>query len=327
MPNIMICGEILVEVMTVNTDQTFLQPGPLTGPYPSGAPAIFISQAALMGSKCGIISQVGDDDFGKLNLNRLENDGVDISYVQVSPEYTTGTAFVTYFQDGSRQFIYHFREAACGHIDLSQIDVMAFADCKYFHVMGCSLAASPAIRESVLYCLKLAKNQGAKITFDPNIRPELFDDLSIREAYELLLKESDVILTGKSEFEQLFPCGLGNERGHDTNNVVKQLLLEKQNRIVVIKDGAKGVHVYTDEDMFYVPSMSVEEVDPTGAGDCFDGAFVAGLEQGLSIRDAAKYANVAGALGVTAKGPMEGNSTRIEIEAELEKQPIEIMQI
>jgi sugar/nucleoside kinase (ribokinase family) len=323
----MICGEILVEVMTVNKDQTFLQPGPLIGPYPSGAPAIFISQAALMGSKCGIISQVGNDDFGKLNLKRLEKDGVDISYVQISPKYTTGTAFVTYFKDGSRQFIYHFSEAACGYIDSTQIDVMAFADCKYFHVMGCSLAASPAIRESVLYCLKLAKNQGAKITFDPNIRPELFEDMSIKEAYELLLKESDVILSGKSEFEQLFPRESIKMDDHNNNHVVKQLLSEKQNRIVVIKDGARGVNVYSDDDAFYLPSMAVEEVDPTGAGDCFDGAFVACLEQGLTLRDAAKYANVAGALGVTAKGPMEGNSTRMAIESELEKQTFEVIQI
>ena len=76
-------GEILVEIMADTPGHGFAEPMALTGPYPSGAPAIYISQVARMGVACGIISAVGADDFGRVNLNRLRADRVDVSAVAV----------------------------------------------------------------------------------------------------------------------------------------------------------------------------------------------------------------------------------------------------
>lgn len=114
MLDIITIGEILAEVLTEKVDQAFTSPGTLLGPFPSGAPAICIDQAARMGAKAAIIAKVGQDDFGKLNLTRLAGDGVDVSHVIQTPDNTTGTAFVTYFSDGERKFIFHFSHAACG---------------------------------------------------------------------------------------------------------------------------------------------------------------------------------------------------------------------
>ena len=103
MLDIITIGEILAEVLTEKVDQAFTSPGTLLGPFPSGAPAICIDQAARMGAKAAIIAKVGQDDFGKLNLTRLAGDGVDVSHVIQTPDNTTGTAFVTYFSDGERK--------------------------------------------------------------------------------------------------------------------------------------------------------------------------------------------------------------------------------
>ena len=95
-------GEILVEIMASSGGQSFPCPGTLVGPFPSGAPAIFIDQVARLGHPCGMIGCVGDDDFGLVNFERLRADGVDVSAISVHPDAPTGSAFVTYEESGDR---------------------------------------------------------------------------------------------------------------------------------------------------------------------------------------------------------------------------------
>jgi tagatose kinase len=76
---ILAIGEILVEIVALEKGDGFRAPMNLVGPFPSGAPAIFIDQAAKLGHPCALISTVGDDDFGRLNIDRLRADGVDVS--------------------------------------------------------------------------------------------------------------------------------------------------------------------------------------------------------------------------------------------------------
>jgi len=94
-------GEILVEIMATEIGDGFLEPIPLVGPFPSGAPAIFIDQVAKLGQPCGMIACVGADDFGRVNLDRLARDGVDISAIAVHPDLPTGSAFVRYRAGGA----------------------------------------------------------------------------------------------------------------------------------------------------------------------------------------------------------------------------------
>ena len=86
-------GEILVEIMATTVGSGFLEPQTLIGPFPSGAPAIFIDQVARCGGAAGIIAAVGDDDFGRLNVERLRGDGVDVSAIATIPDRPTGSAF------------------------------------------------------------------------------------------------------------------------------------------------------------------------------------------------------------------------------------------
>src|SRR4029453_4483665 len=77
-------GEILVEIVATTKGDGFREPQPLVGPFPSGAPAIFIDQIGRLGTPAAIISRVGDDDFGRLNMDRLIADGVDVSGIEVA---------------------------------------------------------------------------------------------------------------------------------------------------------------------------------------------------------------------------------------------------
>lgn len=305
MPDIITVGEILVEVMTKKVGQSFLAAGDLTGPFASGAPAICIDQAARMGASCGIISQVGDDDFGRLNVGRLKNDGVDVSQIKISQEHTTGTAFVTYFEDGSRQFIYHFKHSAAGYMSPEDVCTEYLAGCKYFHVMGCSVSATQSMREAVLLAARTAKKNGAKITFDPNLRPELLENEKVKIVFEEILGMTDILLSGRKELEALF--GLADV------DAALRALQEKGVSVIVLKDGARGAEVILGDKNIRIDAYPIEEVDPTGAGDCFDGAFLAYLAEGKCIIEAAGIASAAGALSVSKKGPMEGAHCREEV--------------
>ena len=112
--DILTIGEALVEVMRTDIDQPLDQPGPFSGPYPSGAPFIFAVQAARLGMKTGAIGSVGKDAFGDCLLNQLKVDGVVTDGVRQLPDQTTGIAFVSYQADGSRNFV--FSLGAGGHI-------------------------------------------------------------------------------------------------------------------------------------------------------------------------------------------------------------------
>ena len=107
MAEIITMGEIIVEIMRAKEDEPLYTAGTFKGPYPSGAPAIFIDTVARLGHSAKIIGGVGKDDFGKCLLDRLSGDGVDVSDVIENNRISTGCAFVTYFADGSRKFIFH----------------------------------------------------------------------------------------------------------------------------------------------------------------------------------------------------------------------------
>lgn len=305
MAKVITIGEILVEVMAKKEGQGFLRAGEFLGPYPSGAPAIFIDQVAKMGVSCGIIARVGEDDFGTLNIERLKADGADTSHIIKTPGYTTGTAFVTYFPDGGRQFIFHFAHSAAGVLGPEDIDENYIGNAEYMHIMGCSLTASESMRKAILKALDIAKRKGLKISFDPNIRPELLNVQSIRNVFDSIIESVDILLTGEEEALLISRT--------DTLEEAILVLRAKKIATIVVKRGSRGARVYSEDGFIDVPPFNVEEVDPTGAGDCFDGAFIASLAEGSFLDKAALTASAAGALAVTKKGPMEGTSTKDDV--------------
>ncbi len=305
MYDIITIGEILAEILAEKQNQDFSEVGgTLLGPFPSGAPAIMIDQAAKMGAKTTIISKVGKDAFGELNKVRLKNSGVDISNIIETEDNTTGNAFVTYFSDGSRKFVFHFSKAACGELSDEDIDENIIKNSKILHIMGCTVTGSPSLAKAILKGVKIAKENNVKISFDPNIRPELLKG-DLLDYFNEILDSCDYLLSGKSELINLFG---------DYEKNIKDLL-NKKDRVIVIKDGSKGTLVYTRNESFKVDTFKAVEVDPTGAGDSFDGTFLALVCEKSDLKLATKYGNAAGALAVSKRGPMEGNATRSEIES------------
>lgn len=308
MTKIATVGEILVEFVSHRPNCGLQQIGDYSGPYPSGAPAIFLDQAARMGATTEMIGGVGDDGFGRAVLQRLSEDGVGIRGVTTSSGLSTGVAFVSYYDDGSRDFIFHLTNTAADHFQLPK-NILDPAT-SYLHVSAASLG-NAAMREMIMSSVREIDAAGGKITCDPNARPELMRDAAVRDCLAEVMDCAFCLMPSTSDLEFLLP--------NLSEDAAIEHLLKAKAEVIVIKRGAGGATVVGNGERLDFPGHAVIEVDPTGAGDCFGGTFVSLLAQGASLRDAGVQANAAGAIAVTRRGPMEGNSGPAEIAAFLNR--------
>ncbi|QND54068.1 sugar kinase [Phyllobacterium sp. 628] len=298
-------GEILVEIMATTIGKGFLEAQPLIGPFPSGAPAIFIDQVAKLGAKAGIIASVGNDDFGQLNVERLRADGADVSAIAVSQEYPTGSAFVRYAADGSRDFVYNIARSAAGKIKLTEAAKALIGRAGHLHVMGSALSI-PAVWPIIEYALHTVKQRRGTVSLDPNMRKELAAGEETGRQFAALIAAADLLLPSGEELFVARPAASESE-------AVGKLLASGVAEIVV-KRGQHGSALYTKNGHIERPAFTVEEVDPTGAGDCFGATYLTCRRLGHSAEKALDYANAAGARNVTRLGPMEGTSTFEELD-------------
>ena len=309
-PEVVSMGNMLVEVMRTQRDVPLSRPGEFAGPYPSGDTCIYIDSLARLGRQGGFIGAVGDDDFGRCLLERFAADGVDFSCGRVLPGYTTGTAFIAYFGDGSRRFVFHWRHSAAGQLSPDFVRAEYFRDTRWLHLTGCNLAITPDSRDACLAAMH-AVDAEAIVSFDPNIRAELLsaDVEQIRELVRPVIERANLIFPSRGEAAML-TGEAGDEAGCRR--------WAAQGKTVVLKQGESGCRVFTAEGDFAVPGFPVQEVDPTGAGDTFCAAFTVALLDELErgrpdLVAAARFANAAGALAVTRLGPMEGAPTRAQV--------------
>lgn len=300
-------GEILVEIMATTVGEGFLRPQPLIGPFPSGAPAIFVDQVARMGGAAGIIAAVGADDFGRINIDRLAADGVDVSAILVHPGKATGSAFVRYRPDGARDFLYNIAHSAAAEIAMTRQAEALLARAGHVHVMG-SAFAIPVVGALTKRAVAAVKARGGSVSFDPNLRKELVQDAATRREVEEILSLADLVLPSGEELA--LATGIADEA-----EAVEALLAAGVAEVVLKRGAAGSSHFSRAFGRIDAAPLAVAEVDPTGAGDCFGAAYLTSRRLGLPPAEALAYGNAAGARNVTRQGPMEGAGTRAELDA------------
>lgn len=308
-------GELLVEFVCTEKDTGNSRAAAYVGPFASGAPGIFIDQAARVGARAIFCGAVGDDAFGRVVRERLEGAGVDGSLVRTVAGVPTGSAFVAYNGDGSREFVFNIAHSAAARLPGGSevVDALAAFDLAAFHISGSTLGDAKMAAAALDTCRAL-HGSGVAISFDPNVRKELLAEPSYLDTVRALLALSAFVLPSVEDAALLFP--------DEDFDAFSGRLLAQGARHVVLKRGEKGcVGAEKGGKSISLPAHPVEVVDPTGAGDCFCATFVARIVSGASCREALRYANAAGALAVGKLGPMEGNSSLAEIEAFLAGRP------
>ena len=303
-------GDLLVEFVCSSKNGRHRRAGVYTGPFPSGAAGIFIDQAARVGGACIFVGAVGDDAFGQVVLDRLVEDGVDPRLIKIVKSVPTGTAFVSYNDDGSRDFVYNIALSAAAEFDGGGETVAALAafDLDAMHVSGSALG-DERMGAKVLSVCKALHERGVKISFDPNVRKELVGNPVYFDAVREMMAISAIFLPSEDDAATLFP-------GEGMASFAPRLFASGVEH-VVLKKGEHGVEGMSRAgESVSLEAHEVDVLDPTGAGDCFCATFLTLILSGAySFREAIERANAAGALAVTKIGPMEGNSHLDTVEA------------
>ncbi len=311
MAEIWTMGEILVEVMRPKIDQNFYDPTEFLGPYPSGAPAIFIDTAARLGHPSGMISTAGPDDFGRCIIDRLRSHGVNCDLVQIDDELSTAVAFNTNFSDGGRQFIFHL-----GPVTKTKAPACIPEEApKFFHLMGTAVSYDDSFTKEILKTIDLFLAAGAKLSLDPNIRPEMLRSRAASSVLKPIIDNCSILFPGEEELQII-------AQEENLEKAVKKMFENEKLEILALKRGSRGCTVYSRNDSFDFGVYKIEPVDPTGAGDSFDAGFLCALLENRPLLECAQVASAAAALNTCAFGPMEGNISSETVREMMRTNPV-----
>lgn len=260
-------GELLIDFQSVgvaslkDTQQFVKKAG--------GAPANVCVQAVKLGQEAVYLTKVGNDAFGEFLVETLKNEGVDVTHITKSNEHDTSLAFVSFNEDGEREFSFFRRTAADLYFTEEDFKGVTFNSGDILEYGSVALKTAEA-RATHKYLIDKARSSGALVCFDPNLRFNLWDsEEELREVVKEFASYADVIKVGEDELE--FITGLTGKQAVDT-------LFTGNLKVMLLTNGGKGAKVYlADGGYTECAGYKVKTVDTTGAGDSFFGAFIAQL--------------------------------------------------
>ncbi|MCL2821330.1 MAG: carbohydrate kinase [Oscillospiraceae bacterium] len=256
-------GELLIDFAPVGTDESGY---PTLAAKPGGAPSNFLAALAKYGAKTALISKVGTDAFGKMLVNTIKSIGVETSGIIQDDSVFTTLAFVTLDETGDRSFSFARKPGADTCIRYEEIDLSLIDNSKMFHFGTLSLTSNPS-KDATQKAVEYAKSKGKLITFDPNLRESLWDDLEDAKAQMLWgLKQADVVKISDNEVEFLWDCS--EKEGAD------KLLNEFGVKLAMVTSGAEGALLQNKNASVFLKCPKVNAIDTTGGGDIFGGSAV-----------------------------------------------------
>lgn len=258
-------GELLIDFAPVSTDADGY---PTMAAHPGGAPANFLAAVNMLGGKAAFMGKVGNDAFGKLLSATVQNAGIDTTALVMDSNYFTTLAFVTLDETGDREFSFARKPGADTQLSFEELNLSVIDESRAFHFGTLSLTGEPA-RTCTQKAVAYAKSKGKLITFDPNLREPLWDDLEEAKKQILWgLAQCDVVKISDNEVEFLFGCT--PEEG------AKKLVEEFGIKLVFVTLGPDGCRFMNKTctgvagKLNWLPKI----VDTTGAGDIFGGTAV-----------------------------------------------------
>ena len=254
--------------------------------------------------KVAYISQLGNDSMGKYIKETIEKEGIISDYINFTDCSFTGLMMKNQVDIGDPEIAYFRKGSAFSYLNQELIEEIDLTNIKHIHLTSIPLALSKTVRTAVEKLIDKAKEQGIYLSFDPNIRPSLWDSKTeMIETINSFASKVDMFLPGISEAMLL--TGLKDEI--EIADYYQSLGIET----IIIKLGEKGAFVKDKKASYYVDGYQVEKViDTVGAGDGFAVGVISAKLEGFSIKEAVKRANVIGAIQVTTLGDNEGLPTK-----------------
>lgn len=271
-----------------------------------------IVAASRSGARCGYVTQIGDDSFGRMFLDLWRAENIDVSGVRVLPAAHTGVYFVTHGPQG-HEFSYLRAGSAASRMAPADVPADVLRRARALHVSGISQAISDSAADAVFAAIEIARAAGALVAYDTNLRLKLWPLARARAVTHEAMSRCDIALPGLDDALRL--------TGLDDPDAIADFYLRLGAKIVALTLGKDGSLIATRDMRRRIASIAVEAVDATGAGDTFDGAF---LTEYLSTGDAfaaGRYANAAAALSTTGFGAVAPMPRREAVLAALAAAP------
>ena len=272
---------------------------------PGGAPCNVLAMLNRFGHPTAFIGKVGKDIFGLKLKSVLEEVGIDTSNLIVDEDARTTLAFVQTFEDGDRDFSFYRNPGADMLLTADEVDGELVKSARLFH-FGTLSMTHEGVREATKKAIRLAKEAGAVVSFDPNLRPPLWkslDDAKEQAAYGFT--QCDVLKISDNEIQWF----TGEE---DYDKGIEKLRQEYDIPLILLSMGKDGSRAYYKDLRVEIPSfIQKETIETTGAGDTFGGCclhYV--LEYGLDglneerLKEMLTFANAAASIITTRKGAL-----------------------
>jgi len=264
MYDVIALGELLIDFAPVSTDETGY---PTMAAKPGGAPCNFLAALAKYGAHTALYAKVGTDAFGKMLIQTLKDAGIETSGIIEDDSVFTTLAFVTLDEKGERSFSFARKPGADTCLRYDELDLSLIDNSRAFHFGTLSLTNEPS-KEATQKAVAHAKKTGKLITFDPNLRTSLWDDLEEAKRQMLWgLGQADIVKISDEEVEFLWGCN--EEEG------AEKLLDEFGVKLAMVTSGTKGAMLKNKNASAFSPCPeNIKRIDTTGAGDIFGGSAV-----------------------------------------------------
>ncbi|MFJ8530758.1 ribokinase [Bacillus sp. NPDC094106] len=290
MPNIAVVGSISMDLVAVSSKrpkagETVI--GEAFHTAPGGKGANQAVAAARLGANVAMVGAVGNDDYGKLVRNNLENEHIFIDYVVPVTDETTGIAHIVLAEEDNSIIVV---QGANRLVNEQLVD-----RAKALLVKADMVVLQLEIPlETVKYVLAICEEHNIPVMLNPAPAQVLSTDI---------LEKATYITPNEHE------CRIVLD---DFESPIEELLAKYPNKLLMT-EGGQGVRFHNGTEIVHVPSISVEVVDTTGAGDTFNGALAVALSEGETLQKAIRFANIAGGLSVTRLGAQGGMPTREKV--------------
>lgn len=305
-------GELLIDFTENGVSG---QGNPILEANPGGAPCNVLAMMSRLGHNTAFIGKVGRDMFGEKLKEALEEAGISTVGLVADDKIHTTLAFVHTFADGDREFSFYRNPGADMMLCEEELNTSLIKNTCLFH-FGTLSMTHDTCRNATKKAVLTAKESGALISFDPNIREPLWEDFSLmREQLEWGLTKCDILKISDNEIVWL----TGEE---DYDKGVEWIRSRYDISLILVSLGKEGSIAYSGKERVFVPSFIQEKtIETTGAGDTFFAAalhFV--LENGLKEYTSEElgrmltFANAAASIITTRKGALRVMPSQKEIE-------------
>ncbi|MBO0475492.1 sugar kinase [Vagococcus sp. DIV0080] len=265
------------------------------------------------------ITALGQDPFGAFIKDQLVENNIGTRYIDESDRYWTAFQLKDRVSKGDPSIHYFRKNSAASHFNQEILDKIDFSEVKMAHLSGIFPAISSVALKSFRHFVSLLEKNQVKTTFDPNLRPQLWESTEVMvETINELASHANIILPGINEGEILM--------GSRDPEAISDFYLQNgaNTEAVIVKLGEEGAFVKEQNgNTFVVPGFNVEKVvDTVGAGDGFAAGVISALMEGLSLKEAVIRGNATGALAVQTPGDNDGYPTPEELTQFLEEEKV-----